>query len=251
MAPALLMCPQEVPWGAIAYVCPKGMDEPPADASIVRRLLGGVPTRGKWYPSDAQGQILGSGFTRPKRGVRFAPVKTYSLLEAPIGWEFAVFAGGKRVKYDEPYNDTYVDVTKLADGTFMSVDGHAHDHWLRRYEMPTDALLVSYSEKCNYKKTIDDAVVLPVVDKNSEVWKMLSEAGGCEQEGYLGEPHYVWLPDGWLIIPRDGFTSAEMQIIVDEKGATRATVVWLGSGSNRGKGTIELGELPPLRHGHL
>src|SRR3989344_650986 len=236
MNPQLLMQPNEVPLGAVVFPCLPG--EQPATDAPLRLLAGGVPIRGKWYPCDADGGNLSAGYeynALVSRGVLLAPAKAYTAKDAPAGLEFAVFVDNKGVKYAE-YSRHYVEVTRLSDGTFVSVCGYAYNHWLRRYTLPENAILVPHGD-CKYHKTIDDAVVLPMMYEGSDVWKMLAENGAAfyfrrsampNETGDPDEFYYVWLPLGWALLPDEKqYTSAKFEKVVDATGPMRARGVWV------------------------
>lgn len=230
----LLMQPKEVPIGAVVFPCAPGEDKPDTEAPL-RLLVGGVPARVKWYPCDADGGNLHAGFEYKAmlEGTRFAPAKGCSPKDAPVGQELAVFIDGEPAKYDN--YDNFIDVVRLSDGTFISVCGYAYDHWLRRYQLPDNAVLVPHGD-CKYDKAIDDAVVLPTMYKGSDVWKMLTENGAAfyfrqspwpNETEEPDESYYVWLPDGWALLPGDKqYTSAKFEKVVDATGKMRARVVW-------------------------
>ncbi len=224
----LLMRPDEVPLGAVVFPCLPG-EEPAKDAPL-RLLAGGIPIRGKWYPCDLDGGSLSAGYEYDalvSKDVRLAPAKPYSIADAPAGLEFAVFVDNKGVKYEQ-YPRHYVDVTRLADGTFMSVCGYAYDHWLRRFKLPDNAVLVPHGD-CKYHKSIDDAVILPFKYKGSAAWNMLKENGAAfYEDSGPNEYYHVWLPLGWALLPDDKqYASAKFEKVIDATGTMRARVVWV------------------------
>src|SRR3989344_6299650 len=234
----LLMQPSEVPVGAVVLPCLPGQDEPDTEAPL-RLLFGGVPMRAKWYPCDLEGNNLSAGcdYAKIADGIRFAPAQAYSTANAPLGQQFAAFVDGVRIKYEQ-YPHRHVEVTKLLDGTFMSVCGVAYDHWLRRYQLPDGAVLVAYST-CNRNATTDDAVKLPELYEGDDVWKMFREAGAKFMRGYPkhGDPQFfwVWLPPGWKLAPHERrFTSATFQVVVDDAGVGRALATCAKLGGRMG-----------------
>ncbi len=228
----LKLRPHEVPLGALMFPHLPG-EEFPSDRAF-RPLVGGVPSRRKWYTFDIEGKTLLGGAGEDenfKEDVYFTPVKSYVRADAPPKTQFAVFIGGRRAKYDK-YPDCYVEVTKLADGTLMSVGGTAYDHWLRRLGFPEDAVLIPHSE-CEYERSFDDAVVLPLKEY-SDAMNMLAKAGAAfyyshaRKEGDPDEFYFVWLPPGWKVIPSEQqYTSARFEHVVDNTGMMRARVAWV------------------------
>lgn len=267
MNPQLLMQPNEVPLGVVVFPCLPG--EQPATNAPLCLLVGGVPVRSKWYPCDVDGGSLSAGYeydALASRGVLLAPAKAYTAKDAPTGLKFAVFVDNKGVKYEQYARHYYVEVTRLSDGTFMSVCGYVYDHWLRRYKLPDNAILVPHGD-CEYHKTIDDAIVLPMMYKGSDVWKMLAENGASFYRGTKwketdpDEYYHVWLPLGWALLPDDKqFTSAKLEKVVDATGAIRARVVWVeqhyrdfhsGDSKVRKSGAVSLRNTIKLESGEI
>lgn len=232
------MTPHEVPFGAVVLPCLPGK-KPDAHAPL-KHLVGGVPARAKWYPCDLDGSNICAGYEYDAilEGVRFAPAKAYSLAGAPCGHKFAIFVDGKRIKYTK-YPRNYVEVTKLTDGTFMSTCGYAYDHWLRRYELPKKTILMAHGTS-QRDATIDDAVVLPVILKDSDVWKMLRGVGAKFMSGTRwnpGDPEYfhVWLPSGWKVMPKEPtYENMRQEVVIDDNGGERAVARWVTLGSRAG-----------------
>ncbi len=241
----ILMDPSEVPLRALVRACAPGQSTP-VEGPPLLPLLGGVPIRRKWYPSDAKGRVLGAGYEQILEGVRFTPVTTYSPNDAPRGERLALFIDGIRATYQKyPYE--YVDLARLPDGTFISVSGYAYDHWLHRYPLPETAQLVAHGP-CEYQASLDDAVVLPVLYRDGGVWEMLEEAGATFMRGTQWKPSdpehfHVWLPAGWSLkvtrtIGSSSFT-ARSEVLIDHTGAVRASVTW-ATLSGRAAGEISL-----------
>lgn len=232
MNPQLLLQASEVPLGALVF--PRLHGVPDNDTVAWKPLIGGVPPRRKWYTFDLDGKELRGGMGEEqefKDELRFLPTKAYTRANAPLKTEFAIFINGTRAKYDK-YPDRYIEVTKLADGTLMSVGGTAYDHWLRRLGFPEDAVLVPHGE-CKYESSLDDAIVLPL-EEYSDAKNMLARAGaqfypGDLPEGYISSGFYhVWLPAGWKLIPSEQqYTSATFEHVVDDTGMMRARVCWM------------------------
>ena len=239
----ILMQPNEVPLGTVVLPCAPGKKRGDSRAPLIL-LAGGVPIRRKWYPCDLDGNNLSAGFEfdAMRKGVRFVPAKAYSPIDAPLNSEFAVFIDSKRITY-EKYPRSNVEVTKLPDGTFMSVCGYAYDHWLRRYSLPKNAGLVAHAT-CKRDKTIDDAVILPPTWEGSDVWKMLKAIGASRMMGTarLEGPEFwhVWLPSGWKLMSKmSTHTNMRQEVLVDDTGVERAIATWVTLGWKKG-GDIKL-----------
>ncbi|MFH1365997.1 MAG: hypothetical protein ABIG99_01235 [Patescibacteria group bacterium] len=255
----LLMQPNEVPLGAVVFPCLPG--KPPATDAPLRLMAGGVPTRCKWYPCNVEGGNLSAGYEFDafvSDDVLLAPAKAYTAENAPTGLELAVFIDNKGVKYEQ-YPSHHIEVTRLPDGTFMSICGYAYNHWLRRYTLPENAILVPHGD-CKYSKTIDDAVVLPMMYEDSNEWKMLTENGATfyfqrspwpNKTDKPDEFYYVWLPDGWALLPDEKqYTSAKSEKVVDATGTMRARVIWI-EWNGRKEGGISLEGSVTLKSGEV
>jgi hypothetical protein len=113
---------------------------------LLKVLAGGVPTRGKFYPLDDDGKIVGSGFEEMREGVRFMPVEVFSPTEVPLDVErqYAVFVDGKVIEYEGSKQHDHV-IMSTVGGKLVSSNGYEHVHFHRPYELPENALLVPIS----------------------------------------------------------------------------------------------------------
>jgi hypothetical protein len=146
---ALLLKPDQVPAGMLAYVCAPGTNTPETDDDgtklpPLKLLFGGVPIRAKWYIFDpAKDGVPSGGFEydaiRPDS--QFTPVETFSADYAPVRREYAVFVDGERLKYSD-YPKEFVKVAKATNEQIVSFNGLAYNHWLREYKLPDGAILV-------------------------------------------------------------------------------------------------------------
>ena len=145
----LLLKPDQVPVGMLAYVCAPGTKKPETDENgkllpPLKLLFGGVPMRAKWYIFDPAGDGMpGGGFEYDavNGDAHFTPVETFSADNAPVRKKYVVFVKGERLKYDD-YPEEYVKVAKATDGRVVSFNGYAYNHWLREYKLPKGAVLV-------------------------------------------------------------------------------------------------------------
>lgn len=234
--------PTEVPIGALVRFCIPDSDEPVDDVPALTCLLGGVPHRPKLYDLTGDNPAIFGECDKFVDGVRFVPAETYSAETAPEKMAFIVHSGGDWLNY-EAYPRYRMLVTKLDDGTFMSVCGYAYDHWLRRLELPEDARLVS-TGKCERMQTVDDATLLFVSPRSKE-WKMLEEAGcafyRARSESFVSDsdPHYVWMPDGWHLEQTDrrfmGDDGREYEI-KDAEGTVHAHAIFFPWEGKQGGG---------------
>lgn len=191
--------PTEVPIGARVRFCIPGSDDPVDDVPPLTCLLGGVPNRPKLYDLTGDNPAIFNECANFVEGVRFVPADIYTAETAPEGTEFIIHSAGDWLNY-EAYPRYRMLVTKLADGSFMSVCGYAYDHWLRRVDLPEDARLVS-TGKCERTQTVDDATIL-FVEPYSKEWAALEEAGCTFHQVHFGDfadkhPYHVWMPEGW------------------------------------------------------
>lgn len=231
--------PTEVPIGALVRFCIPGSDEPVDDIPALTCLLGGVPHRPKLYDLNGKMKTIFGECDKFVDGVRFVPAETYTAEIAPGEMKFLVYYESTWLNY-EAYPRHRMLVTKLADGTFMSVCGYAYKHWLRRIELPEDACLIS-TGKCERTQTVDDATLL-FVEPRSEAWTMLEEAGCTFQQESQGnfadiKPCHVWMPTGWHLEQNDrrfmGDDGQEFEI-KDAKGTIHAHAIfftWQGKKS--------------------
>ncbi len=141
----IILTKNQVPVGTVVFPCLLGDDTLKTDAPLIL-LLGGVPTRIKWYPCDDDGRVVSGGFEFDgmKEEVRYVPARCYSCQEAPTGEMLAVFVSGEHIKYDT--YDFLVEVCKQPDGTFASICGYAYDYWHRPYTIPENAVLVPHGK---------------------------------------------------------------------------------------------------------
>lgn len=197
--------PTEVPIGALVRFCIPGSDEPVDDVPALTCLLGGVPHRPKLYDLNGDNPAIFGECDKFVDGVRFVPADIYTAETAPEMMEFIVHSDSDWLNY-EAYPRYRMRVTKLADGSFISVCGYAYDHWLRRIDLPEDARFVS-TGKCERTQTVDDATML-FVEPRSKEWAMLEEAGCTFHQVHFGDfagknPYHVWMPDGWHLEKTD------------------------------------------------
>lgn len=149
----LMLKPDQVPAGMLAYVCAPGTNTPETDEGgtqlpPLKLMFGGVPMRAKWYIFDPVNDGVPSGgfeYDEIRPGTQFTPVETFSAEYAPVRREYAVFVDGERLKYDD-YPKEFMKVAKATDGRIVSFNGYAYDHWLRDYKLPDGALLVQTGE---------------------------------------------------------------------------------------------------------
>jgi hypothetical protein len=197
--------PTEVPLGTKVRFCIPGSDKPVDDVPALTCLLGADCRTARLYVMTGKNPSIFGDCNSFIEGVRFVPDATYTTKTAPEKMEFIVYSDSSWLKY-EAYPDYRMLVTKLADGTFMSVCGYAYKHWLRRIKLPKGARLVSTGE-CEYLRTVDDATLL-FVEPRSEEWVLLEKAGCTfykEQFGnFVGKnPYHVWMPKGWSLVKND------------------------------------------------
>jgi hypothetical protein len=144
----LLLKPDQVPVGMLAYVCAPGTKTPETDDGKqlppLKLLFGGVPMRAKWYIFDPEKDGMPSGgfeYDAINGDAHFTPVETFSVDNAPVRKEYVVFVKGERLKYDD-YPKECVKVAKATDGRVVSFNGYAYNHWLREFKLPAAAILV-------------------------------------------------------------------------------------------------------------
>lgn len=194
--------PTEVPIGARVLFCIPGNDEPASDILPLTCLFGGVPQRPKLYDCNGDNPAIFGECAAFVEGVRFVPAEIYTVETAPEETKFIVHSKGDWLNY-EAYPSEWMIVTKLGDGTLMSVCGFAYNYWLRRIELPADARLIPIG-KCKYTRSVDDAMLLFLSSRSRE--RVALETAGCT---FRHEPFgnytdqkdafHVWLPDGWCL----------------------------------------------------
>lgn len=157
----LYLTEQEVPPGAVVLLCPPGSDEPAKDDNgplpPLQCLIGGISKMGpRFYPVASikprpSGAINTNSYTDFHAGVRFVPLQTYDVADAPADTEFAVFQNGQRLLCNNlgctTANCGYkLSVTKTANGCFKATV--YYDCGLREklITLPTDVVLVPITD---------------------------------------------------------------------------------------------------------
>lgn len=160
METRLFLKEKEVHVGMVVALCLEGKEQPEMDEKqkplVLKALLGGVPTRKKFYPLDGgiiahkshDGKTVGAITAHSLEGfqsnVRFMPTQVFLVYKAPVNTEFVVFVDGKRLKYEE--KDEYVYILKDSKGHCRSFNGYVYDRWLCDYPLPKNAVLVPISD---------------------------------------------------------------------------------------------------------
>jgi len=152
----LLLREKEIHAGMTVVPCFEDGERPPGKPLILKALLGGVPTRMKFYRADKSGDLvvrrdrqggikISGGYENFNPKVRFIPILQFSSTKAPNNTRFVVFIDNKRLKY-EKRDDEYVYIFKDSKGYCRSCNGYMSDYWMCIYPLlPESALLIPVS----------------------------------------------------------------------------------------------------------
>ena len=146
----ILLTMDQVPLGSTVYLIDPGTRRPLQGedgvlAYPLRKLVGGVNPMGAWlYPIDVNGKLY-SGLRSVFDEVRFTPVDTFTIEDAPPETTYAVFVDGEPMfNGQEGFFEGQLYVYKHLDGSFVTQRFRSPQN--RKWILPTGAQLVPTSE---------------------------------------------------------------------------------------------------------
>ncbi len=169
----LFLKEEQVHVGMTVALCLEGKTEPERDEKgclIFRALLGGVPMRRKFYPTEGiqwrpnlepkpadpkvphcPGVLIARSMIGFRSDVRFMPLEIFDTASAPPETRFVVFVDGERLKYaDSQFEHSYVYLRTDGRRRLLSDNGYEYKWFSREYPLPPNAVLVPISRVGEY-----------------------------------------------------------------------------------------------------
>lgn len=179
-ATKLFLTEKQVPVGTTVAIYLDGKNEPESDKygqMIFKVLYGGIPMRKNFYPVDlikvtpweeiieSNGEkkmvgnsIIATSMSGFKPNIRFVPLQMFTLNDAPVCSEFAIFVEGKLLFYPAPYSDDEVSIRTNEEGRLLSNNGYAYDYYMKEYTLPKNAILVPTREIGSLASTVKEPI---------------------------------------------------------------------------------------------